>query len=178
MPLITETGVGAELGLQRAHVAGLDDVRRVLGRVDRDLHRVRLIVDADPGRDPLPRLDRDRERGLVRALVLERHHLQIELVATLRGHRQTDPAAGLTGHEVDRVGRDELSRQHQVPLVLTVLVINHDNHLARRDVLLIHDGGLPSAPPDRPREGRRLFLPRPQKILVCSSTVLHSARVR
>ena len=51
-------------GLEREHVAGLDEVaRRALG-VDRDLDRVRAVVRGDPGGDALARLDRDRERGL------------------------------------------------------------------------------------------------------------------
>ena len=86
---------GATLVRIGSRFGRLDDVRRSLSRVDRRLHRVRLVVHADPGGDSLARLDRDRERGLVRALVLERHHLQIELVAPLGGQRQTDPAAGL-----------------------------------------------------------------------------------
>ena len=138
----------ARLRLQRAHVTGLDDVLRALRRVDRNLHRVRLVVHADPGRDPLARFDRDREGSLVRALVPGRHQLQVELVAALGGQRQADPAAGLAGHEVDRIRRHELGGDHQITLVLAVLVVDDDDHLAGGDVL------------DRPLDRRKLRLDR------------------
>ena len=81
------------LRLQRVHVAADDDVVGALGRVDRDLHRVRRSCDADAGRHALAGLDRHRERRLVRRLVLRRHQLEAELVAALGRQRQADPAA-------------------------------------------------------------------------------------
>src|SRR3712207_7312825 len=53
-------------------VPGLDEVLGPRRRVDRDLDRVRAVVGGDPGADALPRLDRDRERGLEGRLVLGR----------------------------------------------------------------------------------------------------------
>ena len=46
----------------------------------------------DPGRDALARLDRDRERGLVRRLVVVGHRPERELVAALLGEAEADEA--------------------------------------------------------------------------------------
>ena len=85
----------ARLGLQREDVAGLDQVaRRGLG-VDGDLDRAGAVGGRDAGGDPVARLDRDRERGLERRLVLGRHQVEAELVAALGGQREADQAAPL-----------------------------------------------------------------------------------
>ena len=52
--------------------------------------------------------------------------------------RQIRPAA-LARHEVDRLGRHLLGREHEVALVLAVLVVHDDDELARAEVL---DGAL------------------------------------
>ena len=104
-------------------------------RVDRHLHRVRAVVRGDSGRDPLARLDRDREGGLEGRLVLRRHQVEAQLVAALAGQREADQAAAVRGHEVDGVRRDELGRHHEVALVLAVLRVADDDHLAVADVL-------------------------------------------
>ena len=125
----------AVLRLQREDVAGLDEVVRPRARVDRHLDRVRAVVRRDAGGDPLARLDRDGERGLERRLVLRRHQVEAELVAALAGEREADQAAPVRGHEVDRVGRDELGRHREVALVLAVLRVADHDHPALADVL-------------------------------------------
>src|SRR5437763_4697056 len=132
----------AGLRLQRVDVAALHDVVRALGGIDRRADRVGAVGGADPGRDALARLDRHRERRLVRRLVLRGHQLEAELVAALGRQREADPATGMGPHEVDRVGGDELRRDDEVALVLAILVVDDDDHLAGRDVLQgLLDGG-------------------------------------
>ena len=125
----------AGLGLQREDVAGLDEVARPRGGVDRDLDRARAVGGGDAGGDAVARLDRDGEGGLERRLVLGRHQVEPELVAALRGQRQADQPAAVRGHEVDRLGRDELGRHREVALVLAVLVVADDDHAAGADLL-------------------------------------------
>ncbi len=75
----------AVFGLERKHVAGTDDVMRGRAGVDRDLDRVGAVVGGDPGRSPRSRgLDRDREGGLQRRLVLGRHQVQAERARSVR----------------------------------------------------------------------------------------------
>ena len=69
-----------------------------------------------------------------RRLVLGRHQVEAELVAALRRQRQADQAAAVLGHEVDRLGRRELGGERQVALVLAVLGVDDDDHLAGADV--------------------------------------------
>ena len=66
---------------------------------------------------------------------LRRHQVEAELVAALGREREADQAARLLGHEVDRLGRRELRGHRQVALVLAVLVVADDDHLALADVL-------------------------------------------
>ena len=125
----------ARAALERKDVARLDEVAgRALG-VDGDLDRARPIVRGDAGGDALAGLDRDGERGLERRFVLRRHEVEAELVAALRRERQADQAAPVRGHEVHGLGRRELRRHRQVALVLAILVVADDDHLALADVL-------------------------------------------
>ena len=93
---------------QREDVAGLDEVLRRPRRVDRDLDRARAVGRGDAGRDAFARLDRDRERGAERRLVLLRHLAEAELVAALLGQAEADQPARLLRHEVDRLRGREL----------------------------------------------------------------------
>ena len=56
------------------------------------------------------------------------HQRQSELIHALLRHRQADQPAGMARHEVDRVGRRELGGNHQVALVLAVLVVDQHEH--------------------------------------------------
>ena len=125
----------AVAGAEREDVPGLDEVVRGRARVDRDLDRARAVVRRDPRRDALPRLDRDGEGGAERRRVLIRHLAQAELLAPLRRQAEADEPARVRGHEVDRLGRDELRRDREVALVLAVLVVDDDDEAARADLL-------------------------------------------
>src|SRR5262249_27399015 len=50
-------------------------------------------------------------------------------------HREADQAARVRRHEVDVLGRDELGREHEVALVLAILVVDQDHHLAGADLV-------------------------------------------
>ncbi len=62
------------------------------------------------------------------------HQRQVELPAPLLGQREADEAAGVAGHEVDRLGRDEVGGKHEVALVLAVLLVDEDDHAAGLEV--------------------------------------------
>src|SRR5436305_5917554 len=85
--------------------------------------------------DPLAGLDRDGEGGPERRLVALGHRLQTEFVAALLGQAEADQPAAVRCHEVDRLGRRELSGDRQVALVLAVLGVADDDHLPGADVL-------------------------------------------
>ena len=125
----------AVFGLEREDMAGLNQVMGSRVGVDRDLDRVGAVVGGDAGRDPVPGLDRDREGGLQRRLVLRRHQVEAKRIATFGGQREADQAAPLLRHEVDRLGRGELRRHRQVALVLAGLVVADDDHPPAANVL-------------------------------------------
>src|SRR5262245_7738125 len=121
-------------GPQREDVSRLYQVARLRTRVDRDLDRVRAVGGRDPGGHALARLDRHREGGAERRLVVVRHRAQGELVGALLGQRQADQPACVRGHEVDRLGGRELGGNDEVALVLTVGIVDDDDELALADV--------------------------------------------
>ena len=76
------------------------------------------------------RVDGHGERRLEPRRVLAHDHRYVELVETLPGHGKADQAATVARHEVDRVGSDLLRGDGQVPFVLAILVVHHDQHAA------------------------------------------------
>jgi hypothetical protein len=116
-------------------VARLDEVAGALRRVDRHLDRVGAIRCRDPRRDALAGLDRDRERRLVRRLVVVGHRPERELVTALLGQAQADEPASVRGHEVDRLRGRELRGDREVAFILTVRGVDHDDQLPLADVL-------------------------------------------
>ena len=125
----------AGLRAQREHVTGLHEIVRRRVGVDRDLDRVAAVGGRDAGRDAFARLDRDRERGAERRLVVLGHRAQAELVGALLGEAEADQPARVRRHEVDRLRRRELRGDRQVAFVLAVLVVDDDDHAALADLL-------------------------------------------
>src|SRR5207249_2366913 len=140
----------------------------------------RAVDRRDAAADALARVDRDREGGPEGGAVLAHHHREPELVASLRGERQTDEPAAVDRHEVDVLGGDALGGDAEVALVLAVLVVHEDDHapgpqlgerlLDADDVRALparrHDGAMIDAPsergnlgPDGPRTGSEARAP-------------------
>ena len=120
---------------QREDVSRLDERVGTVRRVDGDLDRPRAVVGRDARGDSLARLDRDRERGAERRLVVLGHHPQPELVAAVLGQAETDQAAPLLRHEVDGLRSRELRGDRQVALVLAVVRVDDDDELPLANVL-------------------------------------------
>jgi hypothetical protein len=97
--------------------------------VDRSLAEMPVVT---PNR---ARVDAHREGGGQLLGVPLGHLGQAELVAALAGEGQADQAPPVQGHEVDRLGRDQLGRADQVTLVLAVLVVRDDDDLAVAQVV-------------------------------------------
>jgi len=121
---------------ERKDMAGRDELLGPAVGARRDADGVRAIGGADPGGDARARLDAHREGGAERRTGApgRGHHRQIEPGDGVFGERQADEAAPMRGHEVDGLGRDELRRHREVALVLAILVVDEDDHLARADV--------------------------------------------
>ena len=121
---------------QREHVSGSPQVARHRGRIDRDLDGDGAIAGGNARRhaEARRRVDRDRERRLVRLGVVLGHLGQPQGLATLGHEREADQAPGVRRHEIDRLGGDLLRSADQVALVLAVLVVRDDDELPRPDV--------------------------------------------
>ena len=96
----------------------------------------------DAGGDAFARLDGDGEGGLVAGAVVGGHQAEAELLDALAGQGEADQAAGVTGHEIDGLGRGELGGDDEVAFILPVFVIDEDEHAAVARVLdQFLDGG-------------------------------------
>ncbi len=111
---------------QREYMAGGDDILTPELRIDRNRDGPRAVGGGNAGGDPLARLDRNREGGLMPGAVGLAHQRQAEALAAVLRHGEADQPARMLGHEVDRIRGCELRRDHEVALVLAVLVIDQD----------------------------------------------------
>ena len=118
---------------------GIDQIVGAGAARDGDADRLGPLARRDAGGRPVAGVDADRERRVVARLVVGRHHRQPELGHALLGERQADEAPPLAGHEVDRLGGDQIGRHRQIALVLAILVVDQDDHAAGADRL---DGAL------------------------------------
>ena len=59
---------------------------------------------------------------------------QLEALDLLLAEREADEPPPVRRHEVDGLGRHELGGHRQVALVLAILVVDEDDHLAGADV--------------------------------------------
>ena len=121
--------------LERKDVTRAHDVPRLGILGDRRGDGARAVRRAYPRRDAFARFDGDRESRAERAGVVTNHEWQLEMIGTILGQREADQATALFGHKIDSFRSDFFSSQDQVAFVLTVLVIDEDDHLALLHVL-------------------------------------------
>jgi hypothetical protein len=103
--------------------------------MDRNLDRAGAVVRGDARRDAVARLDRVHERGAVLRFLVPAHLRQAELVAALGREAEADEPASVRRHEVDRFGRRELCRDHEIAFVLPVGIVHDDDEAAAPDLL-------------------------------------------
>src|SRR5215210_2715030 len=125
----------AGLRPQGEYVSWHHQVLRACRLVHGDPAGVGPIGGGDACCDALLRLDGGRERGAHPRGVVGDHLRYVEAIHDLLGHRQADQTTTVGGHEVDVICGYELGGHRKVTLVLTVLVVTHDDHLALLDVL-------------------------------------------
>src|SRR3546814_6986481 len=89
------------------------DVGAALRRIDRGGDGAGAVGRGYPGGNPVARLDRHGEGGLVPCAVMLGHERQIELKHPFRRHRQADQPAAEAGHEVDGVRSEEHTSELQ-----------------------------------------------------------------
>jgi len=92
------------------------------------------VVRRDAGAHAAARLDRDGEGGAERRGVVVHHRGELQGLRLLLGDAEADEPSPVAGHEIDRLGGDELRGEGQVALVLAVLVVHEDDHPAVADV--------------------------------------------
>ena len=120
---------------EREDVPGLHQVAGAALRVDGHLDGVGAVGRRDARGHAFAGLDGDGERRLQARLVLDRHRREVQLRAALRREREAHEAAALLGHEVDALRAGELRGHGEVALVLAVLVVADDDHLALAQVV-------------------------------------------
>ena len=114
---------------------GPDDLVGLGGRIDQGPHGPRPVLRGDPGRDAVPGVHADGERGAHPLGVVRGHQRQLKPVQVRPGERHADHAAGVPDHERHQGRRYLAGRDDDVALVLPVGVVHHDYRTAVRDVL-------------------------------------------
>ena len=120
-------------------------------RIGERAERPRAVGGRDARRDARGEVDRDRERGALPLSVVADHQRQVELVEPLAW----ESAAQMTPEVCSRKNasdsrRDRVGGHDEVALVLAVLVVGDDDHLAatdRGDGLRSECGHPPDSPP-------------------------------
>ena len=102
---------------------------------DRRQDRRSPIGRRNPGRYAFAGLDGLAKRRAHASRVVCDLRPQIELITDFSVERQANQPAGLFAHEIDGVGRDGLSRHHQIAFVLATRVVDQDDHPTYADVL-------------------------------------------
>ena len=125
---------------QREDVSRHGYVVWTFGRVDRHRDRMGAVVRRNAGRNSFLRLDRHRERGLLGSAVELRHHRNAQRVRTLLCECETDEPAAIPGHEIYRLRRAHLRRNHEVAFILSVFCVDENEHAPVAGVLdqLLH----------------------------------------
>src|SRR5947209_17882895 len=71
----------------------------------------------------------------MRGRIVADHQGKIQLIQAFPLHGHADQTARFPGHEVDRLGRRQLSGHDQIAFVLSILVIDNDDEAAGADIL-------------------------------------------
>ena len=126
----------AGAGPQREDVAGAHEVARGAAGVAEHAQGQGAVGGADAGGGAVfgGGVHADGEGGTHRLGVLGHHLRQVEAVQLGAFQRGADQAAALGHHEGDQFGGGELGGEDQVALVLPVLVVDHHDRAAGRDV--------------------------------------------
>ena len=111
-------------------MTGPDQVIRLRSGVDKRAHSQRTIVGGDPRSGTVTRIHAHGKRGIELVCLLGDHHSQSQLVKSLTCKRNADEATTVSGHEVDGLGRTLVRSHDQISLVLALLIVNEDDHLA------------------------------------------------
>ena len=91
-------------------MTGLHQIRGLARRVDRDPNGARSICRRDARINTRGSFDRQRERR--ERIVAFYHQRELQLLATLRRHGQTDQPASLACHKGNVLGLAVLCRHH------------------------------------------------------------------
>ena len=100
------------------------------------------VKGGDAGGDLASALDRDSECGAEGCGVVLNHHGDSEVFEAFPGHGNADETAPVLGHEINDFRAALVGGDGEIALVLTVLVIDNDDHLPGLEILNgLGDGG-------------------------------------
>src|SRR5262249_44541501 len=80
-----------------------------------------------------PRINRFTKRGSILRRVLRRHRTDAQVFEALLGHRETNQPTPIPRHEIDCFRSDLLGSQCEIAFVLSILIVNDDDHAPRAD---------------------------------------------
>ncbi len=108
-------------------------IARLRLRIDRDLHRPRPILRRNARRRSFAGVNRHGERGVAMRRVIRHLERDLEIAEALGREREANQSAPVLRHEVDRRRRHRRRRHRQIAFVLSILIVNDDDHAAGFD---------------------------------------------
>ena len=136
-------------------MAGPGQIHRLCLGVDRSENGRRPIFRRNASRNAAPGIDRYGEGCPKCGGVLRDHQRKLKLVHMFRRQREADQPASMGCHEVDRLRRHLLGCHDEIAFILTIFIVDKNDHMALLDC---GDGVLngvhfhPSSPCTRPRK--------------------------
>src|SRR5690606_13861168 len=120
---------------QRKDMAGAAKLFRFDIGIDKCLDGFRTVRRGNSSCTAITlQVDRYREIRFINSRVVAHHEVQVECFASLLGKRHTHQATAVVGHEIDNLWRCITCSCDEIPLVLTVFIIHHDNYFAKLDI--------------------------------------------
>src|ERR1035438_5411837 len=102
--------------------------------VNSNLNGACAVVRRNSGSDSVARVDGFAKRGAILRCVFAGHGTDAQVIEALFGHRQTDQAASVASHEVDRFRSNFFGGQSEVAFVFAIFVVDDDNHYPGADL--------------------------------------------
>ena len=128
----TENAAG--FGLEREHMAGLDQVAGFRLGVREQTDREGSVLRADACADAVRGIYGNGEVCFEKFAVGRDHALQIKLGGAFLGDWSANQPSAEFRHEIHRVCRDFRCRHHQVAFIFPIGIIRNDDHAASADI--------------------------------------------
>ncbi len=124
----------ARTSAQREDMPGLCKIIRGGCGVSHHLNGCGTIPGADSGGYPVRRIHANLKIRVKCLLIPGHHSFYAQLPQAIFSGRHTNQTATMFGHKIDRLGRRVFCGHDEIPLILPIFIVNHDDHSATPNI--------------------------------------------